>query len=101
MFANHDLRRVELAYLLFVMVRWGTRVAILVFAYGRGGAAETGLVAVIQLVPAALVAPLASVIGDRIRRDRALVIGYAVQTAALGATAAALLWGLRSRSCTR
>jgi MFS family permease len=89
-FANGDLRRVELAYLLFVMAKWGTRVAILVVAYEQGGAAETGLVAAIQLVPAAIVAPLASVIGDRMRRDRALVLGYAVQTVAVGAVAAAL-----------
>ena len=92
MFANEDLRRVELAYLLFAMAKWGTRVAILVVAYEQGGAAETGLVAAIQLVPAAIVAPLASVIGDRMRRDRALVLGYAVQTVAVGAVAAALYW---------
>lgn len=91
MFANHDLRRVELAYLLFVMARWGTRIAVLVFAYQRGGAAETGLVAVIQLVPAAIVAPFASVIGDRIRRDRALLLGYAIQTVSTAGTAAAML----------
>lgn len=91
-FANHDLRHVELAYLLFIAARWGARLAILVFAFERGGAAETGLAAVIQLVPAAIVAPLASTLGDRIRRDRALLIGFGVQTAAVGATAAALLW---------
>lgn len=91
-FANHDLRHVELAYLLFIAARWGARLAILVFAFERGGAPETGLAAVIQLVPAAVVAPLASTVGDRIRRDRALLIGFSVQTAAAGGTAAALLW---------
>ena len=91
-FANHDLRHVELAYLLFIAARWGARLAILVFAFERGGAPETGLAAVIQLVPAAIVAPLASTVGDRIRRDRVLLIGFAVQTAAAGGTAAALLW---------
>jgi MFS family permease len=91
-FANDDLRRVELAYLLFEMAKWGTRVAILVVAYQQGGAAETGLVATIQLIPAAIFAPLASVVGDRMRRDRALLLGYAVQTVAVGAVAAALYW---------
>src|SRR4029453_14584251 len=91
-FANHDLRHVELAYLLFIAARWGARLAILVFAFGGGGAPETGRAAVIQLVPAAVVAPLASTVGDRIRRDRALLIGFSVQTAAAGGTAAALLW---------
>ena len=91
-FANDDLRRVELAYLLFEMAKWGTRVAILVVAYQQGGATETGLVATIQLVPAAIVAPLASVVGDRMRRDRALLLGDAVQTVAAGSVAAALYW---------
>ena len=80
----------ELAYLLFYIARWGMRVSILVFAFERGGVEETGLVAVILEVPAAVVAPMASVIGDKIRRDRALLAGYAVQAAALAGTAAAI-----------
>lgn len=36
-FANFELRRVELAYLLFYIARWGMRVSILVFAFERGG----------------------------------------------------------------
>jgi MFS family permease len=91
-FGNEDLRRVELAYLLFEMAKWGTRIAILVVAYENGGATETGLVAAIQLIPAAIVAPVASVAGDRMRRDRALLLGYAVQTVAVTAVAAALYW---------
>jgi hypothetical protein len=41
-FANHDLRHIELAYLFFIAARWGARLAILVFAFERGGAPETG-----------------------------------------------------------
>ena len=89
-FANFELRRVELAYLLFYIARWGMRVALLVFAYERGGVEETSLVAVILEVPAAVVAPMASVIGDEIRRDRALLAGYAAQAAALAGTAGAI-----------
>jgi MFS family permease len=90
-FANFELRRVELAYLFFYLSRWGMRVAMLVFAYERGGAAEASLVAVIMEVPAAIVAPMASSIGDRIRRDRALLAGYVVQSVALAGTATAIL----------
>jgi MFS family permease len=89
-FANYELRRVELAYLLFYIARWGLRVSILVFAFERGGVQETALVAVIMEAPAAVVAPLASVIGDEVRRDRALFTGYAVQAAALAGTAGAI-----------
>jgi hypothetical protein len=48
-------------------------------------------VAVVQLVPAALVAPLASIAGDRFRRERVLLGGYLAQAASMAATAAALL----------
>ncbi len=89
-FANFELRRVEFAYLLFYIARWGMRVTILVFAYERGGVEETGLVAVILEVPAAVVAPIASMIGDEIRRERALLAGYAAQAAALAGTAGAI-----------
>jgi MFS family permease len=75
---------------MFYIARWGMRVSILVFAFERGGVEETGLVAVILEVPAAVVAPMASVIGDKIRRDRALLAGYAVQAAALAGTAGAI-----------
>jgi hypothetical protein len=36
-FANRDLRRVLLAFLLFGLAKWGFRISILVFAYERGG----------------------------------------------------------------
>ena len=90
-FANTDLRRLAIAYLLWGLARWANRITIYIFAFERGGAAETGLVALIMLVPAAIVAPFASVLGDEMRRDRALVLGYALQAAFVGATAAAVL----------
>jgi hypothetical protein len=73
------------------VAEWATWVSILAFAYEVGGAAATGLVALVQLVPAALVAPLAAIAGDRFRRERVLLAGYLVQSLAMAATAAALL----------
>jgi MFS family permease len=90
---NPGLRRVELAFVGFNVAEWATWVSILAFAYQVGGAAATGLVAVVQLVPAALVAPLASVAGDRVRRERVLLGGYLTQAVTMGATALALLTG--------
>jgi MFS family permease len=88
---NPGLLRVELAYVGFNVAEWATWVSILAYAYEIGGAAATGLVAVVQLVPAALVAPLASIAGDRYRRERVLLGGYLAQAASMAATAAALL----------
>src|SRR5918911_287826 len=90
---NAGLLRVELAFVGFSVAEWATWVAILAFAYQVGGAAATGLVAVVQLAPAALVAPLASVAGDRFRRERVLLGGYLTQAVSMGATALALLLG--------
>ena len=79
------LRHVELAFLLFNAVEFGTWVAMLLYAYSATGPASVGLVALIQLVPAAVVAPLSANLADRYRRDRVLFAGYLVQAVAFGA----------------
>ena len=88
---NPALRRVQLAYLGFALTEWGIWIALLVYAYGRGGASEVALVAVIQLAPAALTAPLAASFGDRFPRERVLLAAYLLQSALTGAIAASLL----------
>ena len=88
---NPGLLRAELAYVGFNVAEWATWVSILAFAYGVGGATATGLVAVVQLVPAAQVAPLASIAGDRYRREWVLLGGYLAQALSMLATAVALL----------
>ena len=84
------LRRVELAFLLFNAVEYGTWIAILLYAYDATGPASVGIVALCQLAPAAVVAPLSSNLADRYRRDRVLCIGYAVQAVAFGVVAVAM-----------
>ena len=84
------LRRVTVALFFFALAEFGTWVAILVYAFDVGGPALTGVVALVQLVPAALVAPLAGTLGDRFPRERVLLGGYLVEAATMLATAAAL-----------
>ncbi len=86
-----DLRRVQLAYVGYNVARWASFIAISVYAFEIAGAAAVAMVAVIQLVPGAMVAPFAAVLGDRYRRERVLQVGYALEVLAVGLLATALV----------
>ncbi len=90
---NRALRRVELAYATFNSGEWATWIAMLVYAYSRGGVTESGLVAAGMLVPAALLAPVAAALGERIPPGQALLVGYGLQAVSCLAAAAALYAG--------
>jgi hypothetical protein len=91
--ANPSLRRVELAFLGFGTAEYGVWVAVLVYAYERGGTTLAAAIAVIQLVPAAIVAPLAARMVDRNGSVFVLRIGYVVQALSIGFTAGMMLLG--------
>ena len=88
---RRDVRRVELAYAGFISAEFGTWVAILVYAYERGGATGAALVALAQLLPASIAAPLLSGLVDRRGGANVLRLGYLCQAAGFGATAALIL----------
>jgi MFS family permease len=92
-FANEDLRRLELAWSASVLGQWGYEVALAVFAYRAGGAAAVGVVALIRLLPAAIVAPFAALLGDRFRRRRIMVAADLVRVCSMGGAAAAFFAG--------
>jgi MFS family permease len=85
-----SLRRVLAGFFLFNAQEYAVWIAVIVYAFERGGTATAGAVLVAQLVPAAVVAPFTSVFGDRLRRDTALGLGYLIQACACGLLAVAL-----------
>jgi MFS family permease len=91
---NRALLRVLAGYGLFVLIELSTWIAMLVYAYSRGGATAAGLVAVAQTVPAAIVAPLVASVADRRSPVFLLAGGYLIQAVAVAATAAVVIAGV-------
>jgi MFS family permease len=88
---SSTLRRLALAYAGFSVAEYATWLAVLVYAFDRGGVRESGVVAVVLLLPALVVAPLAAFAGDRFRPHRAMAVGYATQSLTTAAVAVAMV----------
>jgi MFS family permease len=84
---NPNLRRAQLSFLGIWTAGWAFTVGLGIVAYRDGGAAAVGLVGLLRMVPAAVVAPLAAPLADRGRRERVLVLVSVVRAAATGAAA--------------
>jgi MFS family permease len=90
-FGSPDIAKALAAYLAFTITEWAAFIALIVYAYEDGGSVMVGLVSLLQLIPAALIAPVGSVLGDRHRRERVLLYSYASLTATTTLAAVALL----------
>jgi hypothetical protein len=91
--ANGILRSEAAALGLYRLAEFGPWVAMLVYAYSRGGATATGVVSLALLAPTALFAPLAGPLIDRFGATLVLLGAYASQALTMGATAAAMISG--------
>jgi MFS family permease len=84
---NKDLRRAQLGFAGAWSAEWAFTVGLGVLAFEHGGATAVGLVALLRMVPAAVVAPFATVYADRWRRERLLVVASCVRGLASAAVA--------------
>ena len=75
----------------FGIAEWASFIALMVFAFDDGGTPMLGLVSLLQLIPAAVIAPLGSVLGDRFRRERVFLLAEAAMCVACALAAAAAL----------
>jgi MFS family permease len=89
--SRNGLRRVLVAYALYGLVEIAVWLAIILYAFAEGGVTLAGLVAVVQLLPAAVLAPALASIGDRMPRGTALALAHAGVAVATIITTVALL----------
>jgi MFS family permease len=73
-FASPALRRIQLAWIGSILGGWAYLVALGVYAYDEGGAAAVGVIGLIRLVPAALLAPFTSSLVDRFPRTTVMIV---------------------------
>src|ERR687887_1604212 len=90
---NDNLRRVQLAWGAWTTAEWAHFVALGVFAYTAGGTSAVGIAGLVRMLPAALLAPLASSLGDRFRRERFLLAIAVTGCCALAGSALAFFAG--------
>lgn len=90
---NPWLRRVGLAYALFVAAEFGIWIGLLVFAYDHGGASASLLMVVVQLVPCIALGPFIGALADRQRPSRVVQVGYGLQALTMIAAGCAIGFG--------
>jgi MFS family permease len=93
---NENVRRVELAWGAVIAAEWAHFVALGVYAYDHGGTKAVGVAGLVRLLPAGIIAPFAASLGDRVRRERLLLVLVLLGAAALGGSAAAFFAGPRA-----
>jgi predicted MFS family arabinose efflux permease len=94
---NPNLRRAQLSFLGAWTAEWAFTVGLGIVAYRDGGATAVGVVGLLRMVPAAMLAPLLSPLADRGRRERVLILvstlrGVATAGAAVVVGVAGPLW---------
>ena len=84
---NPSLRRAQLSFLGAWTAEWAFTVGLGILAYRDGGATAVGLVGLLRMAPAAVLAPLLSPLADRGRRERLLIVVSTLRGVATAAAA--------------
>ena len=87
---NANLRWLELAWTASIVGHYAFLIAVSVYAYGIGGEKAVGLIFLARLIPAALIAPFAGMLGDRYARERVLLYTNVTRIVLVGAAAVAV-----------
>src|SRR5262245_37268445 len=87
-FANRDLRKIQISWAGSVTAYWVFIIALSLFAYDEGGAAAVGLVGLLRVLPAVIASPFAAALGDRYPRERVLVAVNVARTLTIAVAAA-------------
>ena len=97
---NANLRWLELAWAASIIGHYAFLIAVSVYAYGVGGEQAVGLLVLARLIPAALAAPFAGMLGDRYPRERVLLFTNVARIVLVGGAAIAVLADCRPGSST-
>jgi CRP-like cAMP-binding protein len=90
-----NLRRAQLSFGAMWTSEWAVTVVVGILAFRHGGATAVGIVGLVRMLPAALLAPVAAGVVDRHRRENVLVGVGLVRTVTL-CGAGLVAWGLSS-----
>jgi MFS family permease len=90
---NRALLRAQLSFGAAFTAEWSFSVAIGLVAFAHGGATAVGVVGLVRLAPAALLAPVISAYADRVPRERVLFASSAIRGVATLAAALVLAAG--------
>ncbi len=98
MFANPDLRRLNLAFAGSNIGDWAFAVALSLYAFERGGPTALGVVGVVRYLSMSLLGPVMSTFADRYRRARVMVTADLVRMVLVAAAAVLVALGAPSLS---
>jgi len=92
-FQNHELRKLQLAFVGSITGEWGYFIALLIYANDHGGAKGVSLILVLRWTCSALTSGWLAYFADRFRRERVMIGTNLIRAAVMVIMAAAAYGG--------